>query len=233
MFTIYLITNIVNNKKYVGQTIVSLEKRWKRHCWGCTVKSKRMIISIAIEKHGKESFKIQQIDTAQTLEEANEKEVYWAKHHNCFSPFGYNLKAGGRKTAIVSKETRDRIKRGNLGKKASPETLKKLSESHKGIRLSKEAKEKLSRINKGKKPHPNTLDAQTNKNCKIFILLSPSGEEIKVTNMRKFCRENNLHPSNMCLLTKGRLESHNGWKMIKDCGYVWEIVGSRRHPKKS
>ena len=28
---IYIITNIISNKSYIGQTIISLEKRWNGH----------------------------------------------------------------------------------------------------------------------------------------------------------------------------------------------------------
>jgi group I intron endonuclease len=55
---IYLITNLLNNKQYIGQTTQSLEKRWQRHCWKSTSKNS-MPICHAISKYGKENFKIE------------------------------------------------------------------------------------------------------------------------------------------------------------------------------
>ena len=64
--------------------------------------------------------------------------------------------ATGRKMAV---ETIEKIKLKNIGKKRSEETKKKLSESHKGIKVfgrinSKETREKISIANKGKKRKP-------------------------------------------------------------------------------
>lgn len=154
MITIYLIENTINEKKYVGQTNQPLEKRFSRHCWNCS--SKKMVISQAIQKYKKENFSIKAIDFASSLEEGNEKEVYWANFYNCISPNGYNLKAGGRKFSTFSNEAKEKISKSNLGKKVSEATKKKLSDSHKGYKVKESTKDKLSKINKGKKPHKNT-----------------------------------------------------------------------------
>ena len=49
---IYKITNIINNKVYIGQTVNTLKNRWCKHCHsnGC-----RMLYN-AILKYGKDSF---------------------------------------------------------------------------------------------------------------------------------------------------------------------------------
>jgi len=33
MSAIYVITNLINQKQYVGKTSYSIEKRWKEHCY--------------------------------------------------------------------------------------------------------------------------------------------------------------------------------------------------------
>lgn len=55
---IYRITNLVNNKIYIGQTIRDLKVRFKQHCYkkGCTY------LHNAILKYGKENFKIELIE---------------------------------------------------------------------------------------------------------------------------------------------------------------------------
>lgn len=59
---IYIITNDINNKVYIGQTIQELQKRWHRHCQkSCSKAERRMAIKQAILKYGKEHFKIQEL----------------------------------------------------------------------------------------------------------------------------------------------------------------------------
>ena len=56
---IYKITNTINNKIYIGQTIQSLQNRWKRHCSNKgTIDELNMVIKKAILKYGKENFEV-------------------------------------------------------------------------------------------------------------------------------------------------------------------------------
>ncbi len=233
MIKIYLITNLLNKKLYVGQTSTSLLKRWARHCW-ISEKKKNMPIGLAIAKYGKSNFTIEEIDSADSLEEANQKEVFWAIKLNTFCPNGYNLKAGGRKFLEMSALTKQKISLANKGRKASIETRRKLSVSHTGYKVSDETKAKLSNINKGKKQHPNTL-AAIKKTFKSYILLSPDGKEIRVDNMAKFCVENHFQKTNMSMLCTGKIESYKGWKLIENLGQIYQgrrKLDSLRHESK-
>lgn len=91
---IYLITNKINNKKYVGKTIHSIEKRWKEHIRD-SKKEKCEIRPLyrAIRKYGAENFSIKEIDTGQG-EELSGKEQYWIQHYNTYED-GYNATLGG------------------------------------------------------------------------------------------------------------------------------------------
>ena len=91
---IYLITNKINNKKYVGKTIHSIEKRWKEHIRD-SKKEKCEIRPLyrAIRKYGAENFSIKEIDTGQG-EELSSKEQYWIRHYNTYED-GYNATLGG------------------------------------------------------------------------------------------------------------------------------------------
>lgn len=91
---IYLITNKINNKKYVGKTIHSIEKRWKEHIRD-SKKEKCEIRPLyrAIRKYGAENFSIKEIDTGQG-EELSDKEQYWIQHYNTYED-GYNATLGG------------------------------------------------------------------------------------------------------------------------------------------
>lgn len=70
--TVYLITNLINGKKYVGQTIQSIKRRWDFHVCGA---SRCIALNSAIKKYGKENFKIESIYEAHSLEELTTKEA--------------------------------------------------------------------------------------------------------------------------------------------------------------
>lgn len=89
--SIYKITNKVNGKVYIGQTVNKLEKRFREHCFvgsGCKK------LSRAIKKYGKNNFIIEQIDLAHSKNEADDKEIYYIKKYNSIKD-GYNILEGG------------------------------------------------------------------------------------------------------------------------------------------
>lgn len=88
---IYKITNLVNGKVYIGQTIHPIERRWYQHK---KVKCDSLIHK-AIVKYGEENFTIEEIDSAVDSDDLNDKEVFWIAHYNSLAPNGYNLGAGG------------------------------------------------------------------------------------------------------------------------------------------
>lgn len=71
---IYKITNLINNKVYIGQTIRPIEDRFKRHINDAVNNVLDTHLARAIRKYGKENFIIEEIDTASTQEELTLKE---------------------------------------------------------------------------------------------------------------------------------------------------------------
>ncbi|MBQ5474538.1 MAG: GIY-YIG nuclease family protein [Lachnospiraceae bacterium] len=86
---IYKITNIQNNKVYIGQSIRPIEQRFKRHINDAINNKLDTHFARAIRKYGKDSFRIETIDTAQTQEELNQKEQYWIQQYDSVNN-GYN-----------------------------------------------------------------------------------------------------------------------------------------------
>ena len=91
---IYKITNNINNKIYIGQTIRSLEKRWKEHIF----KSKsgdhmNLPLARAIRKYGAENFTISLIEEVAD-EELNDREKYYINYYDSYHT-GYNATLGG------------------------------------------------------------------------------------------------------------------------------------------
>lgn len=87
---IYIITNDINNKAYIGQSI-DADKRFKEHCKCYT--DYVSLINRAINKHGKEHFTYKILE--KQISNYNEREKYWIKYYNTMVPNGYNLTDGG------------------------------------------------------------------------------------------------------------------------------------------
>lgn len=69
---IYKITNLVNNKVYIGQTKQTLKRRYAHHL--SSARHRDNYLYRAMRKYKVENFKIEQIDTAETLEQLDTKE---------------------------------------------------------------------------------------------------------------------------------------------------------------
>lgn len=126
---IYKITNQINGKIYIGQTI-EYEERIRHHKQTPFRKASRDYnkpLYKAIRKYGVDNFKFEIIDTAETIEELNEKEIRYIEEYDCLidTGKGYNLETGGG-NGHKSEHTKKKIgdaQRGELnhsyGKRAS------------------------------------------------------------------------------------------------------------------
>lgn len=128
---IYLITNMVNNKKYVGQTIKPIDKRLKEHFKAAFVENRKSIIYKAIRKYGKDNFTIICVQDNIVVSDLDVLEKYWIQYYDTFGKNGYNATTGGNQCRI-SEETKLKISIALTGKSRSEETKKKMSESQKG-----------------------------------------------------------------------------------------------------
>ena len=91
---IYIITNTVNNKVYIGQTIRTIEDRWREHCRNkCHEGELNMLIKKAIRKYGKDKFSISVLERCK-VEDLNEKEIYYISLYDSYNK-GYNQTKGG------------------------------------------------------------------------------------------------------------------------------------------
>lgn len=67
---IYKITNLINGKSYVGQTIQALNVRFRSHLREDTYLGRTM------RKYGLENFSVEVIEECDTLELLNEREIF-------------------------------------------------------------------------------------------------------------------------------------------------------------
>lgn len=155
---IYKVTNKINGKIYIGQTVNSLKKRISEH-----VRSNVGYFSKALKKYGKQGFDFSIIETCETKTMLNEREIYWIGYCNSIFPNGYNLTSGGerppsQKGVKRSAETMEKL-RGNknaLGVVRSYETKEKMAAAKignqysLGRKRSEETKRKMSLTKKGR-----------------------------------------------------------------------------------
>ncbi|MBQ6296207.1 MAG: GIY-YIG nuclease family protein [Selenomonadaceae bacterium] len=170
---IYLITNLLNGMKYVGQTTQKLTVRLKAH------RNADSYIGRAIRRYGRENFKIEVLEECETAEQLNEREIFWIAELNCMSPNGYNCTEGGfggMKGYSHTPKAREKISAALLGNKRSlgyhhteearaKIRVAQLGEKHHyfGTHLSEEHKVKLGISRRGESPYKNLLKEMDNR----------------------------------------------------------------------
>lgn len=97
---IYCFTNLINNKKYVGQTINSNDNRYNNHKSSYQNENSNEYNSMlhrAFRKYGFENFSYEiLVDNIEDIELLNKLEIYYIKKLNSLIPNGYNVEEGGR-----------------------------------------------------------------------------------------------------------------------------------------
>ena len=92
MAYIYLITNDINDKVYVGKTESSIEKRFKQHCSeSFKDRCKNRPLYRAMQKYGIEHFSVKLLEET---EQPEVREVYWIDKFQSYYN-GYNATHGG------------------------------------------------------------------------------------------------------------------------------------------
>lgn len=114
---IYKITNNVNGKVYIGQTIQTIKERFYQHCaTKCSDSVLNMAIHRAIKKYGKSNFTIEVIEEVDK-DSLNDREKFWIEYYNSYNN-GYNSTRGGQDSSTHCKELdiESIIKEYNSGK---------------------------------------------------------------------------------------------------------------------
>ncbi len=132
---IYLITNTVNGKIYVGKLAhrKNLLGYWEANIQRALKGSKaKPYLYAAIRKYGSLFFELSTLEEVNTAEELAAAETKWIKKLHSNTPdVGYNLTEGGE---------------GGVGHRVSAETRKKIGNARRGKPLSKEHREKLRQV---------------------------------------------------------------------------------------
>lgn len=168
---IYKIICLPTGKLYIGQTLRTIEKRWKRHIRDAKKGSEHKFHR-AIRKHGAENFTVEELlavlaPTKKELKaQLDSLEIEYISRFNTREK-GYNSTDGGEGTAgrVCSEESRERYRQANMGernpsfgKACSEETKEKVRKANlgrpspmKGRKHSKETRKKMSDSHKGER----------------------------------------------------------------------------------
>lgn len=93
---IYKITNLTNNKIYIGQTRTSVSERMRKHYSVARCGSNITGIDAAIKKYGENNFMVETICECQDNELDDLEKYYIAKFNTYNTNNGYNLTPGGQ-----------------------------------------------------------------------------------------------------------------------------------------
>lgn len=114
---IYKITNTINNKVYVGQTIKSLQKRFTQHKNNSNKPYfSQIVLYKAFNKYGIENFVFEKIEEVPN-EILDDREKYWIDYYDSYFN-GYNSTLGGRATSLYNWDVDDIIEKYNRLKSA-------------------------------------------------------------------------------------------------------------------
>lgn len=132
MMIVYKITNIINNKIYIGQTTNTLEERLHGHILEAT-KYNRLNNKLvkAIKEFGYENFKIEPIEFVDNKDDLNKREIYWINYYNSIEN-GYNTAAGGKGGNTYKGKTKEEMK--NIKEKLRKTKIGKLNPNSKPIK---------------------------------------------------------------------------------------------------
>ena len=128
MYKIYLITNLKNQKQYVGITKFSIEERFSQHV------KRGFLLTEAIKKYGEEKFSTELIEEVESDERAYELEMLYIQKYKTKVPNGYNLTDGGDGMKGYQYDTNQKqnISKAKIGQKYPKEHGEKIRQAKLG-----------------------------------------------------------------------------------------------------
>ena len=119
---IYSITNTIDNKMYIGQSI-NIYKRMRYHISIRGLDDR--LLSVAMRVHGIDKFKFEILELCDKSD-LLDREIYWIKKNNSIYPNGYNKANGlGTKGIKMPDKVREILKKVNINRVPSREALEK------------------------------------------------------------------------------------------------------------
>lgn len=204
---IYKITNKINGKIYIGQTVGTVQNRFNEHCRSSKCSTP---IDKAIKKYGKYNFSVEILEETDNIDTLNELEIkYIAEYNSTDMSIGYNLCKGGMGTVgyhhrpdSCAKMTQSRIgifageKNPFYGKHHTEEQRAKWSAERKGRHLTDEWK-----ANVGKSQWKPVINITTGER---FESVKAAGEYYGIS------------PNHISYTCRGKQKTCRGYKFMYD-----------------
>lgn len=200
---IYLATNQINQKRYVGFTTNTLARRRYQHSYDAKRKDRRTdtLFYRAIRKYGIEAFSFEIIkesnDAENLLREWEPKLIL--EYQSNDRRYGYNTCSGGRGRIGCTP--------WNKGVPRTDEVKEKLRQAHTGRKQTSETIDKRNAKLKGKKRSDDTRLRMAGE----WLLQTPDGQSLTIMNLSRFCKDHDLTLSCMINVANGKRRHHKGY----------------------
>lgn len=172
MVRIYLITNKINGKQYVGKTVHTIQYRFNQHC----NKPINTYIHNAINKYGRENFTIEELCRCADTEWQDLEKFYIQKYHTLYTEGGYNITPGGDSNPMDDPIVRAKHK----ARMSDPEMIKLTSKPFIDFNKSPARKELDKRTSERQKGIYNSQFKEYNNSKKIRVgMLDENGKLLK------------------------------------------------------
>jgi len=232
---IYTITNMHNGKYYIGRSS-DFERRKKEHLRDLRRNDHANVhLQRSFNKYGEDAFVfelIEDIEDTSILEKLEQEYLDQLDYGNSYNTSKRSSGGGlfGIKNGMFGRhhteEARQRMSEYRKGRKRRPHTEEENrinSLAHLGKKHSKDARKNMSEANRGEKngfygKHhtEETNNASAEAQAKTVRLISPSGDAVIITNLRKFYKENNLNRGSMNRLFANKVQQHKGWRIAHE-----------------
>ena len=242
---VYLITNTVNGKKYVGVTKHGYQFRFHQHILESRTKYHKSILHKAIAKYGEDKFIVEPLEIDVPDELLKEKEKYYIKLYDTFyvNKKGYNMTEGGDGMSgyLHTEATKARISSTLTGHKFPESRNKKIQQAMTGREYKEEWRRALSESRKGRfcgvnnsfygKQHSDiTKDRISQANSKCPVIRCDATSKVELQEYKNFC------DAARCVISQGlsnaqvktsatriRLVANAENPLCTAYGYIWKL----------